>query len=132
MLLLFFFTDIKSNELEVGNLFQEEYLTATGVSIFRVSYLVQSGFRLVDSRTDVGITAMNLRNLLNAITVASTSSTYDDFIYTGDVSTIFNLRYLVGLPIKHTMAPSAYDLFQTVLQDSWSQYSQGELIDLRS
>ena len=122
-----FLTDIKLDELVVGNLFQEEYLTTSGVSIFKVSYFVQSDVRLVDSRTDTGITTRNLKSSLNSITVTSSSSTYGDFIYTGDVSTIFNLRYMVGLPIKQTVAPSTYNLFQTVLQDAWSQYSQGKV-----
>ena len=121
------FADIKLDELAVVNLFQEEYLTISGVSIFKVSYFVQAGLRLVDSRTDTGITTRNLRSSLNSITVTSSSSTYGDFIYTGDLSTIFNLRYMVGLPIKQTVAPSTYNLFQTVLQDAWSQYSQGKV-----
>ena len=121
-------TDIKSEDLAVGNLFQEEYLTASGVSIFKVSYFVRSGVKLIDSRTDVGITTRNLRNSLSSITVTSTSSTYYDFIYTGDPSMIFNLRYMVGLPVKQTVATSTYSLFQTALQDAWSQYSQGHLI----
>ena len=121
-----FLTDIKLDELAVGNLFQEEYLTISGVSIFKVSYFVQSGVRLVDSRTDTGITTSNLRSSLNSIIVTSSSSTYGDFIYTGDVSTIFNLRYMVGLPIKQTVASSTYNLFQTVLEDAWSRYSHGK------
>ena len=121
-----FIADIKLDEMAVGNLFQEEYLTTSGISIFKVSYFVQSDVILVDSRTDTGITTRNLRSSLNSITVTSSSSTYGDFIYTGDVSTIFNLRYMVGLPIIQNVAPNTYNLFQTVLQDAWSQYSQSK------
>ena len=99
------------------------------MSVFKVSFFVKSGVNLVDSRMDVGITPSNIRDTLDTVTVTSTSSTYDEFIFSGDVAAISNLRYLVGLPVKQTIASDAYNLFQTVLENSWStKYSSGELV----
>ena len=124
-----YFIDIKADSLAVGSLLQEEFITSIGMSVFKVSFFVRSGVNLVDSRMDVGITPSNVRDALDTVTVTSTSSTHDEFIFSGDVAAIFNLRYLVGLPVKQTIASDTYNLFQTVLENAWStKYSSGELV----
>lgn len=126
---MYFITDLKSNRstLTVENLLlQEEYLTTAALSVFKVTYFVRSGPSLVDSRMDVGISASAVESSLQAVTVTSTGSTYDEFLFTGDVSALFNLRYMVGLPLVQAVAPGVYTEFQNVLKYAWSELSDGE------
>ncbi len=71
---------------------------------------------------DAGISATNIKAAMG-VTITPTTSTYAEFLFNGDVTTLVSLQYLNGLPMMQTVASADYAQFKVILQQAWSGLS---------
>ncbi len=92
------------------------------LSVFKLTYFVQAGAVIVDQRMDAGISKTNIKAAMG-VTITPTTSTYDEFLFNGDITALVSLQYLNGLPMVQTVASADYAQFQVILQQAWSGLS---------